>query len=97
MWLTFHSSVIYNWAKTTSEYIKSLDSNHMVTIGDEGFGPLTGGDGSYPFTTSAGGYTWADNMNITTLDFATFHLYPDSCRFSDSIVWISRRIANASI
>ncbi|KAH8776702.1 glycoside hydrolase superfamily, partial [Diaporthe sp. PMI_573] len=71
-------SIIYNWAKSTSEYIKSLDSNHMVTIGDEGFGPLTGGDGSYPFTTSAGGYTWADNMNITTLDFATFHLYPDS-------------------
>ncbi|KUI69375.1 Mannan endo-1,4-beta-mannosidase A [Cytospora mali] len=72
------TSVIYNWAKNTSEYIKSLDSNHMVTIGDEGFGPLTGGDGSYPYTTSAGGYTWADNINITTLDFATFHLYPDS-------------------
>ncbi|KAK7747467.1 hypothetical protein SLS53_001722 [Cytospora paraplurivora] len=71
-------SVIYNWAKNTSEYIKSLDSNHMVTMGDEGFGPLDGGDGSYPYTTSAGGYVWADNINITTLDFATFHLYPDS-------------------
>lgn len=57
----------------------------MVTIGDEGFGPLAGGDGSYPYTTSAGGYTWADNMNITTLDFATFHLYPDSCKYSASI------------
>lgn len=72
--------MIYNWAKNTSAYIKSLDSNHMVTIGDEGFGPLDGGDGSYPYTTSAGGYTWADNINITTLDFATFHLYPDSCK-----------------
>lgn len=97
MLLTFHSSVIYNWAKSTSEYIKSLDSNHMVTIGDEGFGPLTGGDGSYPYTTSAGGYTWADNMNITTLDFATFHLYPDSCKFSHYIAWICLCIANASI
>lgn len=73
--------MIYNWAKNTSEYIKSLDSNHMVTMGDEGFGPLSGGDGSYPYTTSAGGYTWADNLNITTLDFGTFHLYPDSCKF----------------
>lgn len=72
------TSVIYNWAKTTSEYIKSLDSNHMVTMGDEGFGPLDGDDGSYPYTTSAGGYVWADNINITSLDFATFHLYPDS-------------------
>ncbi|PSR99114.1 glycoside hydrolase superfamily, partial [Coniella lustricola] len=72
------TSVIYDWATTTSAYIKSLDSNHMVTMGDEGFGPLAGGDGSYPYTTSAGGYTWADNLNITNLDFGTFHLYPDS-------------------
>jgi mannan endo-1,4-beta-mannosidase len=27
-------SVIYNWVKTTSAYIKSLDSKHMVCIGD---------------------------------------------------------------
>ncbi|KAH8907638.1 glycoside hydrolase family 5 protein [Coniochaeta sp. PMI_546] len=71
-------SVIYNWAASTSQYIKSLDSNHMVTLGDEGFGPLTGGDGSYPYQTGAGGYIWQDILNITTLDFATFHLYPDS-------------------
>ncbi|KAJ0119619.1 endo-beta-mannosidase [Diaporthe amygdali] len=85
------ASVIYNWAKTTSEYIKSLDSNHMVTLGDEGFGPLTGGDGSYPYTVSAGGYTWADNINITTLDFATFHLYPDSWGqpYSWGDLWVS--------
>ncbi|KAK3941969.1 glycoside hydrolase [Diplogelasinospora grovesii] len=71
-------SVIYNWAAATSKYIKSLDPNHMVTMGDEGFGPLTGGDGSYPYQTSAGGYTWVDDLNITTLDFGTLHLYPDS-------------------
>lgn len=27
-------SVVYNWVKTTSAYIKSLDSKHMVCIGD---------------------------------------------------------------
>lgn len=27
-------SVIYDWVKSTSEYIKSLDSKHMVCIGD---------------------------------------------------------------
>lgn len=52
----------------------------MVTIGDEGFGPLTGGDDSYPYTTDAGGTVWADTLDIATLDFATFHLYPDSCK-----------------
>ena len=47
----------------------------MVTMGDEGFG-LTG-DGSYPYTT-AEGVSWISNLNITTLDFATFHMYPQS-------------------
>jgi mannan endo-1,4-beta-mannosidase len=27
-------SVIYDWVKSTSAYIKSLDSEHMVCIGD---------------------------------------------------------------
>lgn len=75
-----HRSVIYDWASTTSAYIKSLDSNHMVTMGDEGFGPLAGGDGSYPYTTSAGGYVWQTDLAIDTLDFGTLHLYPDSCK-----------------
>lgn len=74
-------SVIYNWAASTSAYIKSLDSNHMVTIGDEGFGPDSAGDGSYPYQAGAGGYVWADTLSIPTVDFGTFHLYPDSCKF----------------
>ncbi|KAH8658283.1 glycoside hydrolase superfamily [Xylariales sp. PMI_506] len=68
------TDVIYNWAKTTSEYIKSLDPNHMVTLGDEGFHP-SAGNGDYVYTT-AEGVSFAENINITTLDFATFHLYP---------------------
>lgn len=40
------SDIIYNWASTTSAYIKSLDSTHMVTLGDEGW-LCEGGDGSY--------------------------------------------------
>ena len=73
-------SVIYNWASTTSKYIKSLDPDHMVTMGDEGFGPLAGGDGSYPYQSSAGGYVWQTDLDIPTLDFGTLHLYPDSCK-----------------
>lgn len=47
------TDVIYKWAADTSAYIKSLDSNHMVTLGDEGFNP-SAGDGSYPYQTSEG-------------------------------------------
>ncbi|KAI1862583.1 uncharacterized protein JN550_010108 [Neoarthrinium moseri] len=69
------TSVLYNWAKSTSAYIKSLDPNHLVTMGDEGFG--LPGDGSYPYTYAEGG-DFVETLNITTLDFATFHLYPNS-------------------
>jgi mannan endo-1,4-beta-mannosidase len=73
-------SVLFNWANTTSAFIKSIDPNHMVALGDMGLGPLEGGDGSFPYTTAAGGYVWADILNnITTLDFATFELYPLIC------------------
>ena len=40
------TSVIYNWASSTSAYIKSIDPKHMVALGDEGFGNIPGGDGS---------------------------------------------------
>ena len=73
------TSVIFNWASDTSSYIKSLDSSHMVTLGDEGFG-IAGGDGSYPYTYGEG-VDWVENLGISTLDFGTFHLYPASCEY----------------
>jgi mannan endo-1,4-beta-mannosidase len=76
------TSVIYNWAKTISAYIKTLDSKHMVTLGDEGFG--LPGDGSYPYTYGEG-TDFVALLNITTLDFATFHLYPNS--WGESYDW----------
>ena len=72
------TDVIYNWATNTSAYVKSLDSKHMVTLGDEGFG--LPGDGSYPYTYEEG-VDWQTNLGIDTLDFGTFHFYPDSCKF----------------
>ncbi|KAK6540266.1 hypothetical protein TWF694_009079 [Orbilia ellipsospora] len=66
--------VIYNWAKTTSEYIKSLDSRHMVTLGDEGW-LNGGGDGSYPYQGTEG-IDFELNLSIDTLDFGVFHLWP---------------------
>lgn len=75
------TSVIYDWAKNTSEFIKGLDPDHMVTLGDEGMG-IDGGD-SYPFQFTEG-TDFAKNLEIETLDFGTFHMYPESCEFSSS-------------
>ncbi|KAL7937633.1 carbohydrate-binding module family 1 protein [Trichoderma chlorosporum] len=70
------TSVIVQWATSISQYVKSLDPNHLVTLGDEGLG-LSTGDGSYPYTYGEG-TDFAKNVQIKSLDFGTFHLYPDS-------------------
>lgn len=71
------TTIITNWATSISAYIKSLDPNHLVTLGDEGFGLTPGSDGSYPFQFGEG-LDFAANLKIPDLDFGTFHLYPGS-------------------
>lgn len=77
------TSVITEWARKTSAYIKSLDQNHMVTIGDEGFG-MADSDTSYPFQ-YVEGIDWETNLKISTIDFGTAHLYPD--QWGQSASW----------
>ncbi|KAJ0279255.1 hypothetical protein Brms1b_008594 [Colletotrichum noveboracense] len=72
------TDVIYKWAESTSKFVKSLDSNHMVTLGDEGMG--LPGDGSYPYQYGEG-TDFVKNLGIKTLDFGTFHMYPDHCEW----------------
>ncbi|OHW95211.1 endo-beta-mannosidase protein [Colletotrichum incanum] len=69
-----NTDVIFKWAEATSRFIKSLDSNHMVTLGDEGMG--LPGDESYPYQYGEG-TDFAKTLGIKTLDFGTFHMYPD--------------------
>lgn len=46
----------------------------------EGFGLDTDSDGSYPYTIGEG-LNFTMNLGIDTIDFGTFHLYPDSCTY----------------
>lgn len=75
-------NILYNWAKEMSEYVKSIDPNHMVSLGDEGF--YNKPYGYYDeYTTSnyafygAEGVDFEKLMTIDTLDFGTPHLYLD--------------------
>ncbi|KAH8660425.1 family 5 putative glycoside hydrolase [Xylariales sp. PMI_506] len=78
-------SVITEWATSVSQYIKSLDPNHLVTLGDEGWlTPDDGvGDGSYAYS-GAEGIDWVANLQIPTLDYGVFHLYPNSWGYNYS-------------
>ncbi|KAF7449251.1 Glycoside hydrolase family 5 protein [Pyrenophora tritici-repentis] len=69
------TSVLTDWVRKTSDYIRSLDSDHMIAIGDEGFG-LTGGI-SFPYLFLQG-LDWETNLALPNISFGTFHFYPDS-------------------
>lgn len=74
--------ILYNWAKEMSEYVKSIDPNHMVALGDEGFFNRPYGyfdeytTSNYAFY-GAEGVDFEKLMTIDTLDFGTPHLYLD--------------------
>lgn len=73
------TEVITKWAKDISKYIKSLDSKHMVTLGDEGWftpknSPSTA-DGSLGYI-GKDGIDFVENLKIKTLDYGTFHQWP---------------------
>lgn len=70
------TSVLTNWIRTSSDYVRSLDPNRMIAIGDEGMG-LAGGDGSYPYT-YVEGVDFAANLALPNVSFGTMHLYPSS-------------------
>ena len=64
-----------------SAYVKSIDEKHLVTVGLEGFyGPT-----SPPEKLKVNPSEWASklgvdfirNSNISTIDFASVHVYPD--------------------
>ena len=85
------TSTITNWAHEMSAYIKFLDQNHMVSVGDEGFLNENGGH----FTERAEG--GVDHEALTALpdiDFGTFHFYPDHWKVSPQFgnEWIERHL-----
>jgi mannan endo-1,4-beta-mannosidase len=75
---TCTATTLVTWADEMSRFIKTLDTNHMVSVGDEGFLNRGGGpDGSdWPYNATDG----VDNERLTSLpavDFGTYHSYPD--------------------
>jgi mannan endo-1,4-beta-mannosidase len=67
-------TTITKWADEMSAYVKSLDQNHMVAVGDEGF--FNGGANHWTYEAEGG----VDHVSLTALpnvDFGTYHLYPD--------------------
>ncbi|KAG6860679.1 hypothetical protein C0995_008671 [Termitomyces sp. Mi166 len=96
---TCTTTTVTAWIKTFSAYIKSIDPNHLVAIGDEGFyNEPNGPNYPYQYVKRYGGSEGVDfavNLAIDTVDFGTFHAYPESWGQSgNSTLWGVQWIAD---
>ena len=71
---------LQDWLEEMTAFIKSIDKNHLLTIGLEGFyGPKS------PKKSIMNPEEWASilgsdfvrNSNTTNVDFTSVHIYPD--------------------
>jgi mannan endo-1,4-beta-mannosidase len=71
------SQTLLKWISEVSAYIKSVDSNHLVSVGDEGF---FCNDAGVPADLNIC-YAGVDSVafsQVASVDVMGFHLYPDS-------------------
>ncbi|MFZ5825464.1 MAG: glycoside hydrolase 5 family protein [Bacillota bacterium] len=78
---------IFRWASEISALIKSLDANHLVAIGDEGWFKRSSGDWAY---NGNEGVDWDRNLTIPTVDFAVFHMWIE--HWKKDLAWSDRWI-----
>lgn len=85
------------WIEEMSAYVKSIDGNHMVTTGSDGFyGPGEGWKNPHPWMKDWG-IDFIRNHATENIDFATTHVWPDNYNFgfNEAIYWVSERIQDA--
>ena len=93
---TCSTQTLVAWAKEMSAFVKSIDSNHLVSMGDEGF-----------YCKEPGSWNWLRNCSegvdslalaaIDTLDVMSVHAYPDhwGTDVSWTTDWIQEHIQDA--
>ena len=78
---------VQNWLDMMSKHVRSLDPNHLITVGSEGFyGKSTPALQQYnPQTWAAGtGQDYVNNTNLPNIDFGTVHAWPDNWLIKDN-------------
>jgi mannan endo-1,4-beta-mannosidase len=67
---------LLGWASEMSSFVRSLDSNHLIGVGDEGYFRHNFAFGNRLYNGSSG-VDCERLLGIPTIDFGTCHLYPD--------------------
>ncbi|KAG6476842.1 mannan endo-1,4-beta-mannosidase 2-like [Zingiber officinale] len=93
---------LQEWFEDTSEFVKSIDHKHLLTIGLEGFyGPVSSQEkqsinpGKWYGTL---GSDFLSNSKISHVDFASVHIYPDQwllkADFNEKTNYISKWVTS---
>ena len=94
--------IVTDWAAEMSTYVKSIDGNHLVALGDEGtfdgresWAYNGAGDGMYDGTE---GVDFEAVLALPDIDFGTYHLYPEGWGANDCAMewgekWIKDHIS----
>ncbi len=90
-------NTLQGWIEEMAAYIKSLDSQHMVTTGSEGFyGPSGPSHNPYGWFANQG-VDFIPNHQPASIDFGCFHVWPDhwSLNYAQSMAWADDHIEDS--
>ncbi|MBI3009892.1 MAG: cellulase family glycosylhydrolase [Candidatus Omnitrophica bacterium] len=82
------------WIQEMAAYVKSLDPNHLVATGEEGWYTSKGPDWRHNGTE---GVDFLRNSAVAEIDVASFHLYPEPYLLDEpgAMAWIDEHISDA--
>lgn len=71
-------TIVHHWLKEMSEHVRSIDSQHLISSGEEGY--RVNGDTSKHSWIHNGmkGVDFERDIQLPLISFATVHLYPDN-------------------
>ncbi len=83
--------LLLNWVSEMSAFVKQLDRNHLLALGDEGFFHRKGRghlyDGTY-------GVDFEAVLALDQIDFGTYHFYPQQWGLSRNLEFAGQWIAD---
>jgi len=94
-------SIVRQWVAEMSAYVKSIDPNHLVGLGEEGFdttsagySPVTAYNGQGWLFDGSEGTSFTANTSVPDIDFASAHVYPDGWNLpaAAGATWITDHI-----
>lgn len=81
--------LLLDWIGEMAAFVKEHDSNHLLALGDEGFFYKKGSGDLYD---GSHGVDWEANLNVTGIDFGTYHFYPQDWGHAKDLDFATRWI-----